>query len=71
MCAQDDWTVVSSTEKYRASNTHSTGGGKVLDQPVAVGFGGFVFTGEEEFLSPMPEKEQHLRFPRGQSYFSL
>lgn len=38
MCAQDDWTVVSSTEKPQGlKHTHSTGGGKSWGQPVAVG----------------------------------
>ena len=71
MCAQDDWTVVSSTENHRASNTHTHQEEVSPGASCGCGFGGFVTTGEEEFLSPHAWKGAASKIFKGQSYFSL
>lgn len=70
MCAQDDWTVVCSTEKPQGrKHTHSTGGGKSWGHPVAVGLVVLWLLEKKNSFLPVPEKEQHLRFPRSRATF--
>ena len=50
-------------------HTHSPGGGKSWGHPVPVGLVVLWLLEKKNSFLPMPEEEQHLRFPRGRATF--